>query len=151
MIFFGLFGQNPWVAAILGLSIILVVIYMLRFMQKVYFGAPTAFQSSWIDIGTKELLIAAPLVALILWIGIYPAPVLKEIRGWAEINATFSPVRNASYAMAVDEEIVFPIAEETGIADGALQPGKSVAVIFAQSLNPAIEKIVTLAHGEPAK
>lgn len=96
MIFFGLFGQNPWVAAILGLSIILSVIYMLRFMQKVYFGAPTAFQSSWIDIGTKEFLIAAPLVALILWIGIYPAPVLETI-------------------------------------------------------NPAIEKIDTLVHGEPAK
>lgn len=96
MIFFGLFGQNPWLAAILGLSVILSVLYMLRFMQKVYFGAPAAFQSSWIDIGTKELLIAAPLVALILWIGIYPAPVLNEI-------------------------------------------------------NPAIEKIVTLANGEHAQ
>jgi len=95
MILFGLFGQNPWVAAILGLSIILSVIYMLRFMQKVYFGQPASFHPSWVDIGTREFLIATPLIALILWIGIYPAPVLNEIK-------------------------------------------------------PAIEKIVTLAHGEPS-
>lgn len=79
LIFFGLFKQNPWLTAFLGLSIILSVLYMLRYMQKVYFGAPSSFHSSWTDIGIKELLIAAPLAALILWIGIYPAPVLEEI------------------------------------------------------------------------
>jgi NADH-quinone oxidoreductase subunit M len=79
MIFFGLFGQSPWITAFLGLSIILSVIYMLRYMQNIYFGAPVPSHPNWIDIGAKELLIAAPLVALILWIGIYPAPVLNEI------------------------------------------------------------------------
>lgn len=79
MIFFGLFGQSPWITALLGLSIILSVIYMLRYMQNIYFGAPAPHHPIWKDIGIKELLIAAPLVALILWIGIYPAPVLKEI------------------------------------------------------------------------
>lgn len=95
MILFGLFGQNPWTAAVLGLSIILSVIYMLRFMQKVYFGPSVAFQSQWKDIGIRELLIATPLIALIFWIGIYPTPVLDQIK-------------------------------------------------------PAVEKIVTLAHGEPS-
>lgn len=79
MIFFGLFGQNPWLMAILGLSIILSVIYMLRFMQKVYFGQPVVTEFNWADIDIKQLLIAVPLVALILWIGIYPKPVLSEI------------------------------------------------------------------------
>lgn len=80
MILLGLFGQNPWVAAVLGLSIILSVIYMLRFMQRIYFGVPVPSQLQWFDIGGKELLIAAPLIALILWIGIYPAPVLDTIK-----------------------------------------------------------------------
>jgi NADH-quinone oxidoreductase subunit M len=79
MIFFGLFLHNPWLAAILTLSIILSVIYMLRWMQKVYFEEPSFYQNSWIDIQGKEIAIALPLIALILWIGIYPAPVLKTI------------------------------------------------------------------------
>lgn len=79
MIFFGLFEQNPWLAAFLGLSIILSALYMLRYMQKIYFGFSTSFHPNWTDIGVKELLIATPLVVLILWIGIYPAPVLNEI------------------------------------------------------------------------
>ena len=80
MILFGLFGQNPWTAAILGLSVILSVIYMLRFMQKIYFGSISGVQSSWTDIGIKEIAIATPLVLIILWMGLYPSPVLKEIK-----------------------------------------------------------------------
>lgn len=90
MIFFGLFGQNPWVASVLGLSLILSVLYMLRYMQNIYFGHPAVFNTHWADIGTKEFLIAAPLVALILWIGIYPAPVLNEIKPVAEKIATLA-------------------------------------------------------------
>lgn len=80
MILFGLFRDNPWKAAILALTVILSVIYMLRWMQKVYFEAPSFFQESWVDIRGKEIAQALPLVALILWIGIYPAPVLNLIK-----------------------------------------------------------------------
>lgn len=79
MILFGIFGYSPWLTAILGLSVILSVIYMLRWVQKMYFGPPSPFQNTWVDITGKEMSIAMPLVALILWIGIYPAPVLKPI------------------------------------------------------------------------
>lgn len=80
MILFGLFGENPWLAAFLTLSVILSVIYMLRWMQKVYFEKPSPLSDLLIDIKTKELLIALPLVAIILWVGIYPAPLLKAIK-----------------------------------------------------------------------
>lgn len=79
MILFGLFGYSPWLTAILGLSIILSVIYMLGWMQKMYFGPPSTFQPPLIDIGVKEIAIALPLVVLILCVGIYPAPLLKQI------------------------------------------------------------------------
>lgn len=79
MIFFGLFLQSGWSVALLGLSIILSVIYMLRFMQKIYFEEKKPFESLWIDIRARELLIALPLVFLILWIGIYPKPLLEQV------------------------------------------------------------------------
>jgi len=80
LILFGLFVNYPWAAAFLALTVILSVIYMLRWMQKVYFDEPSLFQDSWMDITVKELAIAAPLAFLILWIGIYPAPVLNQIK-----------------------------------------------------------------------
>lgn len=80
MILFGLFGPHPWVAGFLGLSIILSVMYMLRWMQKVYFGESSPFQHTWVDITKKQLAIALPLVGLIFWMGIYPLPVLKQVQ-----------------------------------------------------------------------
>jgi len=80
MILLGVFGHNPWQAAVLGLTVILSVIYMLRWMQKVYFEKPNFFQERWVDIRGKELALALPLILLILWIGIYPAPLLKPIQ-----------------------------------------------------------------------
>lgn len=96
MILFGLFGKNPWVAAILGLSIILSVIYLLRFMQKIYFGKSDNEQAMGTDIGSKEFLIAFPLIVLILGIGLYPAPVLNEIKPAVEKIVTHAQGESSS-------------------------------------------------------
>lgn len=77
LILFGVFAFNPWVAFALGLSLILSAVYMLKMMQKIYFEVPR--QQPILDIGARELCIALPLVFLIFWIGIYPAPILSEI------------------------------------------------------------------------
>lgn len=82
LILFGLFGVSPWLAFLLGLSVILSVIYMLRWMQNLYFETPKddySHPSQYKDIGVRELFIALPLVVLIFWIGIYPNPVLKQL------------------------------------------------------------------------
>ena len=66
LIFFGLFVQNPWLTGFLGLTVILSVMYMLRWMQNVYFGNPTFVQDTWVDIKGREMLIALPLVLFYL-------------------------------------------------------------------------------------
>lgn len=87
LILFGLFGEYPWMTCVLGFSIIISVMYMLRWMQKVYFGKPNDyFREDMRDIKVKELLIALPLVMLIFWIGIYPSPVLKQVVSAAKKN-----------------------------------------------------------------
>lgn len=75
IILWGLFIYHPLQSALLAATVILSVMYMLRWMQKIYFDAPTSLQAK--DIGSKEWAIAIPLIALILWIGIYPAPLLQ--------------------------------------------------------------------------
>lgn len=84
-ILFGLFGENPWITFIIGLSIILSVMYLLRWMQTVYFDPPRGeIPKGKIDIGIKEFAIALPLVLLIFWIGIYPRPILEQAKSAAK-------------------------------------------------------------------
>jgi NADH-quinone oxidoreductase subunit M len=79
MILLGLFQQERWLGALLATTVILSAIYMLRFIQGVYFGKAETQQGSWIDIRKEEELIALPLIGLIIWIGIYPGPILRLI------------------------------------------------------------------------
>lgn len=79
LILLGSFKWSVWLAAIVVLSVIFSAVYMLRFMQKVYFEGPTFFRDSWVDIGLKEYLVVTPLIFFILWVGLYPAPLLKHI------------------------------------------------------------------------
>lgn len=94
LILFGLFSQQPWLAFVLGLTVILSVMYMLRWMQKVYFEEPSFFQDNWIDIKLGEKSLALVLVALILWIGIYPSPILKQIEPAAEKISALAKLEN---------------------------------------------------------
>lgn len=80
IIFFGLFGKNPWLAAFLALSVIISVVYMLRWMQTLYFGPSVTAQVGWIDIGWKKILVSLPLILIVLWVGIYPAPILENLK-----------------------------------------------------------------------
>lgn len=82
MIFYGLFSINGWLSALVGLTIILSVIYMLRWMQKIYFEIPSEIAAC--DIKGREIAIALPLMLLVLWIGIYPSPVLNHIQSVTE-------------------------------------------------------------------
>lgn len=84
MIFLGLFGYNPWLTALLATSIILSVVYMLRWMQLVYFQEPSLFQDRWVDLKAPQVSLAVVLTGIVLWIGIYPSPLLRQIEPAAE-------------------------------------------------------------------
>lgn len=89
LILYGVFGANVWSAAILGLTVILSVVYMLRFMHSIYFEVASPFQKSFVDIKPKEVMLLIPLMGLILWLGIYPMPALKQIE-----TATIAKLEN---------------------------------------------------------
>jgi NADH-quinone oxidoreductase subunit M len=94
LILFGVFSLQPYLAAVLGISVIFSVVYMLRFMQKVYFEEPQSPYRNWVDLSLTEFVTTIPLILLIFWIGIYPTPVLdqiKQIPFLAEAHATPTP------------------------------------------------------------
>lgn len=62
------------VAATIG--VLASTLYALRFIQKAYHG-PNEHRWSIPDLGPREVLIYVPMISILLWLGLYPQPVLK--------------------------------------------------------------------------
>ena len=69
----------------LGLTIIAVIgvlfstFYALQFVQRAFHG-PNVNEWSVRDLGSREIVMLAPMMAILLWLGLYPQPVLNTFR-----------------------------------------------------------------------
>jgi NADH-quinone oxidoreductase subunit M len=80
LVLIGTFRARPWVALIAATGVIFAAYYMLPMVQKIAFNALRRPQNRGIaDLNGRELTILVPLVAAILWIGIYPRPFLDRM------------------------------------------------------------------------
>lgn len=76
----GAFQTQPWFAGIAVLGVVLSVIYMLWMVERVFFGEIKNEENrSLKDLGWRETAILVPLCALMIWIGVYPKPLLTKI------------------------------------------------------------------------
>lgn len=71
-------AQNLLWAIVAGLGIILTFGYLLMMISRVNLKKPTKEQRVF-DLNSREIVMLAPLVLLIIVLGIYPSPVLKLI------------------------------------------------------------------------
>ncbi|MER2534663.1 MAG: NADH-quinone oxidoreductase subunit M [Rhizobiaceae bacterium] len=72
----GAFEVNTWVALFATTGVILSAAYALWLYRKVIFGALTKESlKGMLDLSTREKIILYPLVALVIFFGVYPAPV----------------------------------------------------------------------------
>ena len=84
LILIGTFQKWPWAAALGFAGLVLTVIYILRLVQETLFGETrnAKIKEQWLeDITAREAAILAPLAAAVLFIGLYPAPILNLIQG----------------------------------------------------------------------
>jgi len=76
----GFFKVSPIMTAIGGTSIILGAVYMLTLYKRTFFGPVThKINEGLKDLNGKELAALVPLVAIVIWLGVYPKPVLQPI------------------------------------------------------------------------
>ena len=71
----GLFAVQPWLAALAALGLISAAIYSLWMMQQTFQGAPDE-QRKMNDFQGREMLAMAAMILALLWLGLYPQPVL---------------------------------------------------------------------------
>jgi NADH-quinone oxidoreductase subunit M len=72
----GIFKVNTWVALFATTGVILSAAYALWLYRKVVFGALTKESlKGLLDLSTREKAIIYPLVVLVIFFGVYPAPI----------------------------------------------------------------------------
>jgi NADH-quinone oxidoreductase subunit M len=79
LILAGAFRGYPIAAAAAFCGILLVLVYMLRLVQKLLFGQETA-SGTITDLSPRELGLLVSLALVVIFFGIYPAPALDLIR-----------------------------------------------------------------------
>ncbi|MDB5368195.1 MAG: NADH-quinone oxidoreductase subunit [Rhodospirillales bacterium] len=82
----GGFLRNTWVGVLASTGLVLGAAYMLVLYRKLFFGVlDKADVKAMSDLHWREIVVFAPLVALVFWLGIYPAtfkdPIASSVAG----------------------------------------------------------------------
>jgi NADH-quinone oxidoreductase subunit M len=81
LVILGAFRFNGFVAAATMLVVIASAVYMLWMFQRVFFTVPSDWMRRWWpnlrDLSRNEWIALAPLVVLVVALGVYPGPVLE--------------------------------------------------------------------------
>jgi NADH-quinone oxidoreductase subunit M len=62
-----------------AIGMLVATFYALRLVQRAFHG-PNLHEWKLADLNKRETLILAPMIAVLLWIGLYPLPLLKTFR-----------------------------------------------------------------------
>jgi NADH-quinone oxidoreductase subunit M len=75
LVLIGVFQKNVAIASIATFGLVAATIYALRMIQKVFFGKPKE-DIRIADVSVRELLVTTVMVVALLFLGLYPQPVL---------------------------------------------------------------------------
>jgi NADH-quinone oxidoreductase subunit M len=79
LILIGSFLTARWWTVVATVGVILAALYLLWAYQRVFHGTPDDDNAEVGDLRFTEGLVLAPLLALIVFLGVYPKPVLERI------------------------------------------------------------------------
>jgi NADH-quinone oxidoreductase subunit M len=99
LVLVGAFQANTWVAALAATGVILGAVYMLYLYRRIIFGQLTKEHLMKIgDLSRREIMVFAPLVVLVLWMGVYPSSFLDMMH--VSVNNLIDRVESAQAASA---------------------------------------------------
>ncbi|MGE4605613.1 MAG: NADH-quinone oxidoreductase subunit M, partial [Myxococcota bacterium] len=80
LILLGTFLVKPWAAVIATSGVVLAAAYMLWMYRRVMFGPVENEENRGLmDLGVREKVVLVAMVLPIIWIGVYPNPLLRRI------------------------------------------------------------------------
>ena len=78
LVLVGVFRAYPWAAVPAFMGIVLVLVYMLRMVQKVLF-VREAGTLELCDVSLREGFVLSAFAVIIIFLGVYPAPLLDLV------------------------------------------------------------------------
>lgn len=79
LILLGVYQRSRILTVIAAIGILASTLYALKFVQYAFHG-PNTHQWRRPDLSARESVIVAPMVVALLWLGLYPQPVLNTFR-----------------------------------------------------------------------
>jgi NADH-quinone oxidoreductase subunit M len=79
LVLLGTFVAHRWWAVVAAAGVIIAALYLLWAYQRVFQGEPDEKNATFPDLNLTEKLVMVPLLVLIVFLGIYPKPVLDRI------------------------------------------------------------------------
>jgi NADH-quinone oxidoreductase subunit M len=80
LVLIGAFRTYPLPTVIATAGVIIAAMYMLPALQKVIYEPLTKHENEkLLDLSAREIAVLIPLIACIVWIGVYPAPILRRM------------------------------------------------------------------------
>jgi NADH-quinone oxidoreductase subunit M len=85
LVLLGSFRTHPVLSVISATAVIFAAAYLLWAIQRILFNPLDKAENEHIpDLNRRELALMTPIIAGIIWLGVYPAPVLRRM----EVAAT---------------------------------------------------------------
>ena len=109
LILIGSFLTARWWAVAACFGVILAALYLLWAYQRVFHGEPSEDNTGFAELHWKEGLVLAPLIAIIVFVGVYPKPMLDRIQ---------PSVERLIDHVEVKSDYVEPEVATTGDGDG---------------------------------
>ena len=110
MVLLGAFQQYMWVGALATVGIVLTAAYVLRVYQKSMTGPLNPECEGMKDLNGREITALVPIAALILVLGVFPAPLLNVINPAVDRLMTTVGVS--------DPEVTFPLSSVPVSSEG---------------------------------
>ncbi len=80
LVLLGSFGEYPWATGIATTGVIFAAAYMLWALQRIIYNPLDKPENASLrDLTARELVVLLPLIAGIVWLGLYPRPVLDRM------------------------------------------------------------------------
>jgi len=110
----GAFKSARWWAVVGALGVIIAALYLLWAYQRVFHGPASGENATMRDLLPSELMVMAPLVFLMVFLGLYPAPMIERME--PSVKALVTHVAEYSHGTRGDQPEVTKAAA-SGEAD----------------------------------
>jgi NADH-quinone oxidoreductase subunit M len=109
LVLIGSFSTARWWVVIGATGVILAALYLLWAYQRVFHGEPDEANSSFRELRLREGAVLFPFIALIVFCGVYPKPMLDRIE--PSVKALLERVEEKT-------DFVVPVSDHTGHGEG---------------------------------